>query len=446
MRFFLTVLFSVSAVFSVLPLHAVSGETFYDALASAYTSNPVLRAARAELRRTDEGVPEALAGWRPEADVIVGSGYVYTRQDGGENSTLSQSNGVAAVLRLRVRQPLYNFSTGSLVDQAENAVKAQRAHLRSVEQNTLLEAARAYLELIRAQAMQTYSQEFRSSMDAALSSTERQLAKGLVGSSAVAEARSQQQIAASEVINAEASVAVAKEHYREVIGSLPDHLTMPDVPLEIPETQREIIDLAENYPPLLAALYSERAAREAIDAAEGRKLPSFYLEGQADARNAAVLGLMSVPLYNGLSNPRIRAAKQDAIKARYDVEAQRREAQVAAVRAWQDFQRAQAQITTSLARLDTAVASADAVRREQNLGLKTPSDLFRNDLNVLKAKTDLIGAQRDVRIAALEALAVTGHLTAKHLQLPVPYYDENKYYDSVRDSWFGDGEDIDKVE
>src|SRR4051794_41361134 len=39
--------------------------TLQDALAAAYSTDPTLLAARAQLRATDEGVPQALAGWRP---------------------------------------------------------------------------------------------------------------------------------------------------------------------------------------------------------------------------------------------------------------------------------------------------------------------------------------------------------------------------------------------
>jgi len=38
--------------------------TLTEALASAYSNNPALQAARAQLRSVDENVPQALAGWR----------------------------------------------------------------------------------------------------------------------------------------------------------------------------------------------------------------------------------------------------------------------------------------------------------------------------------------------------------------------------------------------
>ncbi len=46
--------------------------TLQEALSAAYANNPTLQAARAQLRSVDEGVPQALAGWRPTV-VIAGT-------------------------------------------------------------------------------------------------------------------------------------------------------------------------------------------------------------------------------------------------------------------------------------------------------------------------------------------------------------------------------------
>lgn len=40
-------------------------DTLTDALTAAYLTNPTLQAQRAQLRATDEQVPQALSGWRP---------------------------------------------------------------------------------------------------------------------------------------------------------------------------------------------------------------------------------------------------------------------------------------------------------------------------------------------------------------------------------------------
>ncbi|HEY5127424.1 MAG TPA: transporter, partial [Bradyrhizobium sp.] len=45
---------------------AAWAETLPEALAKAYQSNPQLNAERARQRATDENVPQALAGYRPQ--------------------------------------------------------------------------------------------------------------------------------------------------------------------------------------------------------------------------------------------------------------------------------------------------------------------------------------------------------------------------------------------
>jgi hypothetical protein len=54
------------AVIVLLHVSAVRADTLNDALAGAYARNPRLNAERARLRATDENVPQALAGYRPQ--------------------------------------------------------------------------------------------------------------------------------------------------------------------------------------------------------------------------------------------------------------------------------------------------------------------------------------------------------------------------------------------
>src|SRR4051794_21002168 len=65
-----------AAVAAVLGMPCVvRAETLESALAQAYRNNPTLNAARAALRVTDEGVPQALSGYRPTVRFQMDSGY-----------------------------------------------------------------------------------------------------------------------------------------------------------------------------------------------------------------------------------------------------------------------------------------------------------------------------------------------------------------------------------
>ena len=53
-------------------------DTIEAALVRAYQNNPQLNAQRAQVRFTDENVPQALSGYRPRVAVTASAGYQYT--------------------------------------------------------------------------------------------------------------------------------------------------------------------------------------------------------------------------------------------------------------------------------------------------------------------------------------------------------------------------------
>src|SRR5262249_10837291 len=57
---------AVAPAVSGLVVEPVRAETLPDALVRTYQNNPQLNAERARQRGTDEGVPQALAGYRPQ--------------------------------------------------------------------------------------------------------------------------------------------------------------------------------------------------------------------------------------------------------------------------------------------------------------------------------------------------------------------------------------------
>ena len=52
-------------------------DTIEAALVRAYQNNPQLNAQRAQVRSTDENVPQALSGYRPRVELTASTGYQY---------------------------------------------------------------------------------------------------------------------------------------------------------------------------------------------------------------------------------------------------------------------------------------------------------------------------------------------------------------------------------
>src|SRR6218665_606593 len=117
---------------------------FTQSLADAYLNNPELEAARAELRSVDETYAQAMAGYRPQVSGEVS--YTSSRYDGEMFDTHSDPKDIV----LAVRQPLYRGgSTQANVEVSNNQIKAQRARLQVTEQDVLLAAVTAYMDVRR---------------------------------------------------------------------------------------------------------------------------------------------------------------------------------------------------------------------------------------------------------------------------------------------------------
>src|SRR5512139_1827908 len=145
--------------FANLPAH---GDTLDGALVQAYQANPTLNSQRAATRATDEGVPQALSGYRPRVTVNASGG----EQSVSTTSKIPGINGAPATYATlsgynspvstgaTVTQTLYNgFQTANRTRQAESQVLAARSTLRNSEQTVLLSAVTAYMNLLRDSAI-----------------------------------------------------------------------------------------------------------------------------------------------------------------------------------------------------------------------------------------------------------------------------------------------------
>ena len=104
-----------------------TAQTLNETLIQTYQSNPTLRAARAQLRATNERVPQALSNWRPEVSL---EGFGGTAYDDRYEPTDQDQSRTPAGGDLVVRQPIYRGGrTVAGTDRAENEVLAE--HLQT---------------------------------------------------------------------------------------------------------------------------------------------------------------------------------------------------------------------------------------------------------------------------------------------------------------------------
>jgi len=238
-------------------------ESLTDALAAAYASNSELQAARAQLRATDEGVPAARGGWRPTA-IINANGGVGMRDD-NHNDNHDQNDGLLGRAELRVRQPLY---TGGRVSaqtkQAENLVQAQRAQLTASEQQVLLEAVVAYMDVLRDESVVKLDGDHEKNLQSQLASVRRRVTAGELTDTDAAQSQSRLANATAERVQAESNLNASRATYVRVVGAPPTAVAMPDMPADLPATVDEAVADSASHPSIVAAQYSESAARDDV--------------------------------------------------------------------------------------------------------------------------------------------------------------------------------------
>jgi outer membrane protein/adhesin transport system outer membrane protein len=426
---------------------SAAGETLTEALAKAYNNNPQLLAARAQLRATDEGVPRALSGWRPTVTVNSDAGPAWsdTHPGGTANYTPRSAS-------LQVTQPLYTGDrTSSAVRQAESLVLAQRSALASVEQNVLLSAATAYMDVVRAQAVLELNRKNEQVIARDLEATRTRFEVGELTKTDVAQAESRLAGATAARIQAEGQLESARATYAAVIGDKPGTLETPPPPTDLPGTQDETVAGSDNAPNVIAAQYNERAARDGVDVAFSQLLPSLALVGEAttadetqqpgiDRDTASIVLQLTVPLYQaGAPESDVRQSKQVVGQRQQELENERRTAVQTAISAWQALATARAQIKSFESQVEATRVALEGVRLEAEVGARTVLDILDAEQEYLDAQVSLVGAKRDEVVASYQVLSAVGRLTARDLALPVQYYDVESYYREVRNKFWGTG-------
>ena len=198
-----------------LGLAPARAETLLQALASAYTNNPTLNAQRAALRATDEGVPQARSGYFPTVS-------------GSVNVGIAEANSVTTHPRtyaLTVEQPIFTgFRTKNGVKMAETAVLAGREMLRSTEQQTLLSAVTAFMDLVQAQANLNLQRQNVDFLQQQLNATNDRLKVGEGTKTDVAQTQYSLAAGQSQYDAAVATLNAAIATYEQVVGHRPKSL------------------------------------------------------------------------------------------------------------------------------------------------------------------------------------------------------------------------------
>lgn len=428
-------------------------ETIPDALIKAYQSNPQLNAERARQRATDENVPQALAGYRPQILASLSGGLQAVRNLLPDN-TVQSATLKPWTIGATVTQTLFNgFKTANSVRVAELQVQSGREALRNVGQGVLLDAVTAYTNVLANQSLVDAQRANVAFLRETLGITQKRLTAGDVTPTDTAQAEARLSRGLADLNTAEVNLAISQATYTQVIGNSPSRLS-PAQPVDrlLPRSKEDATAIAfKSHPAVLAAGYDVDVASTTIHVAESSLYPTVTLQGNAShsmdtdqtlgtfrTDQASVIGAVTAPLYDGgTAASQTRQAKELAAQSRLVLDQVRNQARTAALGAWVANEGAKIAVGASESEVRAATVALQGVQKEAQGGQRTTVDVLNSQQDLISAKARLIGAQRDRVIASYTLLSAVGKLDVKTLGLNTPDYLPEVHYHQVRDSWEG---------
>jgi TolC family type I secretion outer membrane protein len=452
---------SVGLVAAVVAGGQARADTLAEAMAAAYLGNPVLQGERARQRATDEQVPQALSGWRPTVIVRGDGGYEWDRRaverrlpppaDDVTVTDTSSADNTPARFAIGLSQPIFRgFRTVSETARAEANVAAGQQDLLAVEQEVLLDAIAAYMDVLRFREIVILRQRNVEALGEQLRGAEARFSVGEITRTDVEQARARLSFSEAELAVARANLAASAATYVRVVGHAPGSLTSPRISPLVPASLEEALALANRLSPeILAAAFNAEAARHQIDFVQADLLPSVSLEAEFRAshepqsrvlssQQGTVLGVLQVPLYEaGRVSSQVREAKQVASQRRIQIIEAGRAVRETVVRTWNVFISSADTIRSLQAQVTANELALDGVRQEALVGTRTTLDVLDAEQELVQSQVALTDARRDRVVASYQLVAAIGRLTAVNLKLAVPYYDPEAHYQNTRYRPFG---------
>ncbi len=434
-------------------------DTIEAALVRAYQTNPQLNAQRAQVRITDENVPQALSGYRPKVAVTASAGVQYT-------DTLSTAGGTANTLvrthifgtnaprsaGVTASQTLFNGQqTANKTRAAESQVSAAREALRVLEQTVLLSGATIYMDFLRDSANVEVQRSNVRVLEQTLKQTKDRFNVGEVTRTDVAQSEAQLAAGKTQLLTAESTLTTTRANFRRIIGSEPVNLA-PGSPVDrfLPSTLTSAIELAliEN-PNVTSAMFGIDVSYLNVKVAEGALFPTVTLQASATQSYETTMTLqrsfagalttqVTVPIYQGGSEySLIRQSKETLAQQRLVLEQTRDQARANVVQAWGQLEAGKAQVQSAQAQVAASEIALNGVREEAKAGQRTTLDVLNAQQALVNARVALITAQHDRVVASYNVLNSVGRLSPIVMNLQTETYDASVHYHQVRDSWGG---------
>ena len=406
-----------------------------ETLAQTLARNPALAAAGStyEARYKEQFV--TLADMLPQVTAFATETHNDTniKSNAGVYNSAASSDYNTDSYGVQVTQQLFTSGKNLNAFRSKRAeVKAEQAKLKSTEQQILLGAIAAHLDVLEARSVFELREKNLNVLEKQLDAVQDRFSVGVVTRTDVAQSRAAVAGARSAMLGAEAALRGAEAVYRELVGIAPAALDKPKKLPRLPRSLEKAIQTARREnPDLKNAQEMSRSGKFTSYSTVGSVLPSVNLTGTysrnedpssmligSEAEVTSVQVRVFVPLFLGGKSIAAITASRDASNAlKQNVHVASNTVEREVIVAWNNVLATKAAIEATREQINASELALDGVKQENTLGTRTNLDVLNAEQSLLDARVGLVQAERNQYVAAYNLLATTGRLTAKRLRV-----------------------------
>ena len=413
----------------VLTSNEAKANTLFDSLNSAFLNNPKLNAERANMRASIEEKRESVSEFLPSVTI---SGYVSdqdnTKTDG------SDSNFKPAEQSMTIEQKIFQGGSGvANFMKKKHGQQLGEFKLKKVEQEILLEAAKAHTDLLLSRKKVNINLINIDLLERQVETDQNRLEKGEIGLTDLAQSESSLAGAKAELISAQNDLVTSRANFEKVIGIKPTEniKETKKINLNLPESLALAYKISNSDSPELqiASLEYKQAKLDVIIAGSDLS-PSATLKYKIadqddisatvqDRTQQSVTATATWPLFSGGSNIfGLRKFQELRNQKELLFEDSKKKVETDVANAWSSYRSSESVLDSIRSQVRAAEIANEGITIEYESGNKrTTLEVIQSRTILLNSRIKLASSERDFLISQFNLLSAIGRLTAKQLNL-----------------------------
>ena len=396
-------------------------------------TNPDVLIAGSERDAVEQQMEQTRAGFFPQADITLGTGWEYSDNPTTRTVDGGSRNFNRDEAEIVVRQLLYDgHGTESEFERQRARVNSRAYDTFSTAEVTGLKAVEVYLDVLRGQKLVQLAINNLSNHQKTYDRIVKRGERGVGSKADVQQALGRLALARTNLMAEENNLDDAIAAFVNVVGHEPADLQEPEsrehlLPASFDEA---MITALDNHPQLKSAEADVDAAVEQHQAARALFFPRIHLEISGSNND----NLDGIPGRNKDTQAMLRgrynftggkdiARRQETVyeleQAKEIRDRTRRQVTESIQLSWNAYETAKQQLEFFRIHVDASKQALLAYRKQFNIGQRTLIDLLDQESEVFQANINYVNGQNEVMFSTYRILAGTGKLLW-NLDIPLP--------------------------